>query len=41
MYNNLKNPLEKQLANKTSIFNASVISRFSVAIDPYKKNDMH
>jgi hypothetical protein len=41
VYNNLKNPLEKQLANKTFIFNTSVISKFFGAIDPYKKNDMH
>jgi selenocysteine lyase/cysteine desulfurase len=41
MNNNFKSPLENQLAKKRFIVNASVISNFLGAINPYKKDNVH
>jgi hypothetical protein len=41
MNNNFKNPLESQLAKKRFVMNASVISNFLGAINPYKKDNVH
>jgi hypothetical protein len=39
--NNLKSPLERQLAKKRLIINVSAISNFLGYIDPYKKYNVH
>jgi hypothetical protein len=38
---NLQSPLEKHLAKNRFVMNASVISKFLVAINPYKKDNVH
>jgi hypothetical protein len=39
--NNFKSPLESQLTKKRFVMNASVISNFLGAINPYKKDNVH
>ncbi len=41
MNNNFKSPLKSQLAKKRFVMNASVISNFLGAINPYKKDNVH
>jgi hypothetical protein len=41
MNNNFKSSLEGQLAKKRFVMNASVISNFVGAINPYKKDNVH
>jgi hypothetical protein len=39
--NNIKNPLERQLAKKRATIIGHEISKFFGAIDPYKKDNVH
>jgi hypothetical protein len=39
--NNFKSPLESQLAKKRFVMNASEISNFLGATNPYKKDNVH
>jgi hypothetical protein len=41
VYNNIINPLQRQLAKKGATIIGSEISKFFGAIDPYKKDNVH